>query len=775
MKFPTFPCCGKKPEGEKKPKKPSDRKCTDIVCLVIFILFLGILGAILAISVSTGDWASLVYEADYMGNRCGVGDYATKPKAFYPRIPRDMFEQKDIIEAGSVTAFTSLRLYALCVASCPTDFNIENPESSLITDYGYSKTSPVTQALGSGTQELWLSATPTVDIFNRCIPRTESSSDRVEMCAYPKCTSAEAVAVGAVCETSGGFPNGSWPVCPSSEGSGMEDSECTAQKDVCKVRARETTTMTFELATSDEASAAMLSQVANSVGGLFEIMSSISSASVFIGVGGIVLPIALAFLYMFLLFMFAKIIIYSLLVMLVFSQLLATFVCFSRSGISFNGVSGDTILATASATSNVSVPDAATNALGAVEEDSQWIYAVGFLVLAILTVITIVSIVLARRKIAIVAAIVKEATTVFISMPMLMFFPSLSTLMQIGVCFWFIISMVLVQTTKPESIDVALDLVANTSSAEFIALGVNASGVSVDPIEGLRGLVQSSFYQNGCFLLVLFGFFTLIQFVQGIAWCTMSGAVYYWYYFFGREGAENEAEQTRVPIFRSLTRVLFYHTGSVAFAAFVIAICDMLRAAASYAEAQMGPTNNFLVKLAFKVLQCCLYCLKKTVKFVSYYGLVFVACTGNSFCMGCYRTFFFFLQNPGQVAINATVTMLLRLVAVLSCPLFCGVVFYYIIDGYFASDPELSTLNAMYPGAIITILASVMTVSCMTVFECTITTIFVCCFQDKAEFGGKYMSDRLAKAFHIKRNKDEGAVVKKEEEGEVDAPVKQSV
>ena len=51
----------------------------------------------------------------------------------------------------------------------------------------------------------------------------------------------------------------------------------------------------------------------------------------------------------------------------------------------------------------------------------------------------------------------------------------------------------------------------------------------------------------------------------------------------------------------------------------------MLRAAAAYLEKQMGPSNNFMVKLAFKVLQCCLYCLKKTVKFVSYYGLVFVA------------------------------------------------------------------------------------------------------------------------------------------------------
>ena len=198
---------------------------------------------------------------------------------------------------------------------------------------------------------------------------------------------------------------------------------------------------------------------------------------------------------------------------------------------------------------------------------------------------------------------------------------------------------------------------------------------------------------------------------------------------------------------------------SVAFSAFVIAICDMLRSAAAYLEAQLGPAENLLVKLAFKVLHCALYCIKKTVKFVSYYGLVFVACEGTSFCLGCYKTFFFFLNNPGQVALNAMVTWLLKLVASLSSPLFCGVVFYYLLDIIYSSNDDHSALNPMYPAAIITILAAVMTCSCMTVFDCTITTIFVCCFQDKAEFNSKFMTEqhpRLADAFQIKKKKGDG-------------------
>jgi len=225
----------------------------------------------------------------------------------------------------------------------------------------------------------------------------------------------------------------------------------------------------------------------------------------------------------------------------------------------------------------------------------------------------------------------------------------------------------------------------------------------------------------------------------------MSGATYYWYFF-----RKDAAEKTNVPITRSLMRTLVYHTGSVAFAAFVIALCDMLRAVVAYVERQVKPLKDkqFLLRLLFMCVNCCVWCLKKSVKFVSYYGLVFVACTGTNFCSGCYTTFFFFLQNPGQVAINATVTFLLRSCALFSMPLACGIVFYYVIG----MDEEIGR-HAIYPSFVIVVLAALMTTSCMTVFECTITTIFVCCFQDKAEYGGSFMSDQLARAFDIRKDK----------------------
>jgi choline transporter-like protein 2/4/5 len=737
-----------------------------VLCLIIFLAFLGLLGAIFGLAFATGDWAQLLYDQDYLGNRCGVGDKAALTKTFYPRIPRDMIDQPDIVKKGE---FWKLKLYGLCVKECPKTFNIANPSSSMVTDYGYDPTKATTQAFGKYTQATWLSATPTVDIVNRCIPRTESSQSKTGMCAYPKCDAPEVIAAGGTCYNTGSFVNGEWSVCGEVGSGSVSASDCATQQEVCKVKVSETTTTAYALNVNDEASAAMLASVAGTVGGVFEIVSAIAKAWYMILVGGVAAPIALAFMFMVLLFLFAQIIIYTLLIILIICELGATIICLSKSGISFQGKSANQFLAQAQSATNVSLPGGAQSALAAVNEESRWVYAVAFLILAIVTFITILTVVTSRKKIRICAAIVKEATTVFTSMPLLMLFPSFSTLVQVVVCAWFVVTCILIYTTKAAAMDVALGLAVNTTSPSFISLGVSPAAGNVDPLGTLRSFLENDNATTIMLIIVLYGFFVLIQFVGGIAWCTMSSSVYYWYFF-----KKNTKEQLRMPIASSLARSLFFHTGSVAFSAFVIAFCDMLRAAAAYLEKQMGPTNNFMVKLAFKVLNCCLACLKKTVKFISYYGLVWVACQGTSFCSGCFKTFFFFLQNPGQVAINALVTWLLKWISLLSMPLACAVTFYYIMDSV------MKTAHASYPAAIIFVIAALMTSSCMSVFDCTITTIFVCCFQDKAEFQGRFMADdhkRLAKAFGIKIPKGESkaASTNEPETSSADADAVQSL
>merc|ERR1719473_1289068 len=125
-----------------------------------------------------------------------------------------------------------------------------------------------------------------------------------------------------------------------------------------------------------------------------------------------------------------------------------------------------------------------------------------------------------------------------------------------------------------------------------------------------------------------------------------------------------------------------FHMGSVAFAAFIIAIFDFIRAVIMIIERGMTEEmkQNCLLRVVFAVTMCCISCIKKTVEIISYYGLVFVAVNGNSFCGGCAKTFGFFSSNAHQCSINALVVFLIRIIAYGVSPLGCAILCWIIVQ-----------------------------------------------------------------------------------------------
>ena len=59
--------------------------------------------------------------------------------------------------------------------------------------------------------------------------------------------------------------------------------------------------------------------------------------------------------------------------------------------------------------------------------------------------------------------------------------------------------------------------------------------------------------------------------------------------------------------------------------------------------------GNIMMKLLFKCIKCCLYCMEKTVEFISNWGFIFVAAHGTPFCRSCFDAFGFqvkYLSHP---------------------------------------------------------------------------------------------------------------------------------
>ena len=246
-------------------------------------------------------------------------------------------------------AFWKLKFYALCVNACPESFDIEDP--AFVHDYGFDPASETTKLLGDGTQEKWISAMPTIDVMNRCLPRDTSSESSRTLCAYPKCT---ATAAGGALEAfpevtcDESFGRGAWVMCPAGSPVAPEGSaRCEQQQAACEVKVTKKDGETYALGGSSELADMMMNQLAATVQDVYEVVAaSLSDGILFIIVGGVLLPVAASFIFILFLRFFAKTAVWCMFILLVIAMVLGTALLYAKSGMELGGYSAQDLLDT---------------------------------------------------------------------------------------------------------------------------------------------------------------------------------------------------------------------------------------------------------------------------------------------------------------------------------------------------------------------------------------------------------------------------------------------
>ena len=156
--------------------------------------------------------------------------------------------------------------------------------------------------------------------------------------------------------------------------------------------------------------------------------------------------------------------------------------------------------------------------------------------------------------------------------------------------------------------------------------------------------------------------------------------------------------------------------------------------------------SNMLFKIIIKCTQCCMWCLEKTLRFITNYCYIYTAMQGSGFCRSCMATFKLILSWPAQLSINTLVRVLLGLIQCVGIPLGCAWLTNFILIENGKSEP-------IYATVCVALMALIITRVYGSVFSCTLDTLFVCAVRDKQDYGGIYMSDRLLKAFDLQKGK----------------------
>uniref|UniRef100_A0A7S4BTQ6 Choline transporter-like protein n=1 Tax=Chrysotila carterae TaxID=13221 RepID=A0A7S4BTQ6_CHRCT len=152
--------------------------------------------------------------------------------------------------------------------------------------------------------------------------------------------------------------------------------------------------------------------------------------------------------------------------------------------------------------------------------------------------------------------------------------------------------------------------------------------------------------------------------------------------------------------------------------------------------------------------RCAMWCLQKTIEFVSTYSYVFVAINGTTFCRGCRDTFKLIVSYPAQTAINQTIKKFLTLLISWSTPVICAVLCFFILDN---DQSYKENYAPLYPALTVFLGGFLLSVGITTVLEASIDTIYLCAFKDMEanKNGPTFMSNDLRKAFGLDVAKEE--------------------
>ena len=166
-------------------------------------------------------------------------------------------------------------------------------------------------------------------------------------------------------------------------------------------------------------------------------------------------------------------------------------------------------------------------------------------------------------------------------------------------------------------------------------------------------------------------------------------------------------------------------TGTI-FGSFVIALIQLVRILMAVLDSQTKKLQeqNQMAKLALKAVQCCLWCLEKTVKFITNYCYIYVAMQGGGFCRSCFAVFTLIMGNPAQLALNTIVRLILSLLQLIAIPGVCAWACNATLERQRKPEP-------MYASAVVAIMAYIITSAFALVMSCTLDTLFVCCVRDK--------------------------------------------
>ncbi|XP_070581822.1 choline transporter-like protein 2 isoform X2 [Ptychodera flava] len=380
---------------------------------------------------------------------------------------------------------------------------------------------------------------------------------------------------------------------------------------------------------------------------------------------------------------------------------------------------------------------------------------------SVITLIMLLILIFLCKRIRIAIELIKEGSRAVSSMMFTLLWPIIPYLMQIVIIvLWAFIAVYLATSGQ------ATYMVANVPTNYEDGNLVNGSSCQPEIFNSMNTSAICVFVEYGgdpnlfrMQIYALFGLFWMMCFVVALGQIVLAGAFasYYWAF-------HKPKDIPSFPVTMSLGRALRYHLGSLAFGSLIIAIVKIIRVLLEYMEKKLKGAENRVARFILRCLKCCFWCLEKCLKFINKNAYIMIAVYGKSFCPSAKKAFFLLMRNIVRVVVLDKMTDFLLFIGKFCIILGVGVGSFYFFSGrvdWFNDLMVLPSLNYYWIPIILIIVGTYFIASCFfSVYNMAVDTLFLCFLEDLERHDGSaekpyYMNKGLMKILGKKNKKPE--------------------
>ncbi|XP_074655894.1 choline transporter-like protein 2 isoform X3 [Tubulanus polymorphus] len=698
-----------------------NRSCTDIICCLLFFVFILGLVAVAFLAFSRGDPKMLLYPTDSEGNICGTGKFTDRPNLFF-------FDLLACARMGPAVAINGCPTPQVCVKSCPTNYwtfiqdEVTNNRNNLICLYDVDPKSAQysSKSLTQLVQDKLCAGytVKSVPMVGRCVPAIFTTLLNKTQKLVSQVGNQNFTLTGPNNETITGS----------------------------------------ELEQGSKYLAIMMSamDVAQSVLADLE-------ASWWMLIVGLVISAIIALIWILIMRWIAGVMVWLSLILFIALFAFGTYYGFKEYVRLKDSVGSQGAL------------EFKLNLSYYAARQETWL-AIGIICAVILGIVLLILLIL-RNRIRIAISIIKETSKVISypypdravgNMMFTLLWPLFPFVLQLGVFgLWGAITIFLASSGKAQS---KANVTTTNSSGNPVfdlidcsTLPANSSQLKFCHFVKYGGNEYTIYLQ----IYNLFMLFWLMNFVVALGQMTLAGAFASYYWAFSKP-----ADIPAFPLSASFWRCIRYHLGSIAFGSLIIAIIQLIRAMLEYLDHKLKGSENPVAKFFLKCLKCFFWCLEKFMKFLNKNAYILIAVYGKNFCTSAKNAFFLILRNIVRVVVIDKVTDFVIFIAKLVVVGATTVAAFFFFDGRipFISNYSPNLQYNLVPVIVIAIGSYIIAACFFSVYNMGVDTLFLCFLEDLERHDGSpekpyYMSKELMRILGKKNKKPKATEKEAEKDG----------